>query len=139
MSNTVRITTTRFTTYSRKRQGTQGTRIPSDTTYGVRIADEYSSAFIDTWDKLPLTDLEILEKIALEKTNNSDEVNEFIDFLIENGVGVTIDEQHYDWNEIQEILTDNKCECGKTKKYFMKKFHDRTSLNEVFGCPNCDS
>lgn len=137
MSNPIRIVTTRFTAYSRKRQGTQGTRIPSDTTYGVRISDDHATGFIDTWDKIPLTDLEVLELIATSEGNNSDEVNEFMNHIDETESGVTIDEHYYDWDEIKHLFRELCPICDTEMREYMKD--NGTSLDEVFGCPNCDS
>ena len=72
-------------------------------TYGVRVYDNYSQAYDNTWDSIPDDDMEILRLI---KDNDNEIISAIIDFVVEEEEGIMIGEEYYEWDIIKDILKD---------------------------------
>ncbi len=87
MSNTVNFIRTKFEDY----QGVD---------YGWRAYDDYNQVYDNNGESpMPADDKEFFETIR-----NNGSVAEFIDFMIEHGVGCYIDAEFYEYSVIKEWL-----------------------------------
>jgi hypothetical protein len=74
-----------------------------ETTFGVRVYDNESQAYDNTWDAIPDDNLDVLEKVL-----ESDDIviSSMMDFIQENKTGVCIGGDWYDWGEIKDCFSD---------------------------------
>lgn len=70
--------------------------------YGVRIYDDYGSAYANCWDSIPEDPLDILRKVCSEM--NDDNTMAMIDYVQENERGLYIGDDWYEWEEIKDII-----------------------------------
>jgi len=70
-------------------------------TLGVRVYDDYSTAYDNNWDSIPDDDLDVIEKV-LECDNK--EIQAIMDFVKEEKKGIDVDGTYYDWDEIKEVF-----------------------------------
>lgn len=70
-------------------------------TFGVRVYDDYGKTYNNTWEFIPIDNLQILEKTV---ENADEDMMCFLSGIISNQKGVYIDETWYDWGEIKHIL-----------------------------------
>ena len=92
MSNYVTIQPTVFRDY-----GTE------EESFGVRVFDNYGQTYDNTWENIPDDDLEILQKVI---DNGNEVIVSIIDFLIENGVGIYIGKEYYEWKDIKHLFPE---------------------------------
>jgi hypothetical protein len=104
MSNRAKIQPTKFVSVNDDFDGT---------TYGVRVYDDYSQTYDNTWDSIPDNDMDILRKVM----KSGDEVIESIlESLCENEKGIYIGSNWYDYDEIKDVLNEDDepvCICGR--------------------------
>lgn len=87
-------------------QTTEFKNVPQGTTTkGFRIYDDYGSFYDNTWDNIPESDTDILDKIIEDhggKSAGDDPIRGLIDWIREEECGVEINGQWYDWDEIKD-------------------------------------
>jgi len=92
MSNRLTIEPTEFTNI---RSG--------EKTYGVRVYDDYDQCYDNTWDEIPVSDMDILRKVL----RISDyKIGCMLDFVKENNNGIYIGGEWYVWNDVKDILNE---------------------------------
>jgi hypothetical protein len=69
--------------------------------YGVRIFDNYSKLYINTWDRIPDSDLDVLRLII---NDHFAETSEFWDFAFTCQKGVFVGDTYYEWNVLEPLL-----------------------------------
>ena len=69
-------------------------------TYGVRVYDDYDQSYDNTWDKIPVKDLDVLEKVMV---SDDKIISAMMDFIGENEKGVCIGDNYYDWEDIKYL------------------------------------
>lgn len=69
-------------------------------TFGVRVFDDYGQSYDNTWNSIPLDDLDVLKQVMA-----SDDVViiAMLDHVKENQLGVYIDE-YYTWDKIEHLF-----------------------------------
>ncbi len=84
-------------------------------TWGVRVYDDYDSAYDNTWEPSevdsffnketqiyePVPPLAILAKVC--RTDN-ESISAMIEYVIENETGICIGSDYFEWNKIKETL-----------------------------------
>lgn len=98
MSNRVTIQPTKFVNLLET-----GSEDLQGITYGVRVYDDYGNAYSNTWDKMPIGDMEVLRKVCNEM--DDDVTSAMIDYVVENENGLYIGDNWYECDEIKEIIT----------------------------------
>ena len=71
-------------------------------TFGVRVYDEYAQAYDNTWDSIPDDDLDVLDKVEAECTDEV--IVGILDYLKENCTGIEIGDTWYEWDAIKHVL-----------------------------------
>lgn len=94
MSNRVSIQPTKFTNINNG--------VESDITYGVRVYDDYGNAYCNTWDSIPLDDMELLKKVVEDMTD--DNTVAMLDFIVSDGKGLYIGSNWYEREEVASII-----------------------------------
>lgn len=92
MSNRVTIEPTEFTNI---RSG--------EKTYGVRVYDDYDQSYDNTWDIIPVHDMDILRKVIRIHDNKIDSM---LDFVEDNHNGIYIGGSWYEWDDIKDVLKE---------------------------------
>ena len=77
---------------------------PSGTkTYGVRVFDDYTQAYVNTWRKMPKDDMAVL----LETLECSDQtICDLMSDIQERHRGLYIGTRWYQWDEIEEYFKE---------------------------------
>ena len=73
--------------------------------YGVRVYDDYGQSYDNTWDIIPVDDMEILEKV---KNSDDTVIVGIIEFLLEMQKGITIGNNWYEWDDIKHLFEDEE-------------------------------
>lgn len=71
--------------------------------YGVRIYDEYISAYDNIWESIPDDDLEVLERV-LKDNNTGGAIYEALSFVSENQQVLYIGGMQYEWDQIKDLF-----------------------------------
>jgi len=74
-----------------------------DEKYGVRIHDNGSSLYIDTWEEVPAEDMDILH-LVLEDDNS--DIVELVQLTVEHKSNIYIGENFYKWEEIEKLFNN---------------------------------
>ncbi len=104
MSNQVTIMPTKFVSLG-----------GSEVSWGVRVSDDYNSAYDNTWDQSEVDcfynestqiyesvdPLNILAKVC---RSHNEAISAIIEYVIENETGIRIGSDLFDWEEIKEIV-----------------------------------
>ena len=70
-------------------------------TYGFRVADDYDKEYYNDFPSPVKGDMEVL-RLAVGLS----EFSQFRDFLIEGECGMSINDNWYDWEDIEKILKE---------------------------------
>lgn len=73
----------------------------TNTTLGVRVYDNYSKAYENTWNNIPDDDLDILSKVL---ESDDDIIKEMMDFIAEDKESVDIGGNSYAYDEYKHLL-----------------------------------
>ena len=71
--------------------------------YGIRVYDDYGQTYDNTWDIIPVGDMEILSRV---KDSDDDTMVAIIDHLIEFQKGISIGDNWYEWDDIKHLFED---------------------------------
>jgi len=90
MSNRAELVATKFTT-------------KNDESYGYRLFDDYATTYSNYSPAtiMDMPDLELLEMVVPEL---SEEGSGIIKFIIEEKIGITINDNYYEWEDIEPVL-----------------------------------
>ena len=82
------------------------TNIVSKNSYHeISITDSYNIGSINIEEEqIPKTDIEALQYLKDMGSDVSNEICDIIDAILEYQYGVTINDTHYDWDEIKHIF-----------------------------------
>jgi hypothetical protein len=75
-----------------------------DKTYGYRIYDNHGQTYCNTWESIPDDDVEILSMIM---EDGDDIAQDILSFMHEQGSGLYIGDEWYDWDEIKHLFDEN--------------------------------
>jgi hypothetical protein len=75
-------------------------------TLGVRMYDDYDGEYVNSWDSIPDTDLEVIAKVFQEWSNNeyNEGTAEMLSFIVENENGLYVGDQWYTWEQIKSLI-----------------------------------
>jgi len=72
--------------------------------YEIDIYDAYEYGSIDIEkEQIPATDLDLLQHLIDYGSDESEKITGILDFLLEHGKGITINDTLYDWGEIKHL------------------------------------
>ena len=91
MSNRVNLVSTKFVNVKENCE-----------TFGFRMYDDNVQTYDNTWDFIPDDDLDVLTKVILN--SNTDLVEEMLDYIHSNEIGISIDGEWYDWEQIEHLF-----------------------------------
>lgn len=94
MSNRIKICPTEFTDI---RTGVKS--------YGIRMFDDYDESYDDSWDTIPVKDLDIIKRV-IEVGDKT--ITAMIDYVIEHQQGICVGENWYDWDEIKHLFENEE-------------------------------
>jgi len=70
-------------------------------TLGFRIYDDYGAEYCNLLESIPDDDIELLEEVVKLV---GDVGQGILDSVVENELGISIGDAHYEWDEIKDIL-----------------------------------
>jgi hypothetical protein len=75
--------------------------------YGFRMCDDYAQTYCNSMERsvLDLSPLEFLELVVYSWTD--DVVTDIVDYMLENSVGIFINDTWFDWDQIKYIWKEN--------------------------------
>jgi len=79
----------------------------NESTFGVRVYDDYGQSYDNTWGLLILKDMPKNDMEILKRVLDSDDevVKAMMDFVEENKNGIYIGDMWYDWDEIKDCFS----------------------------------
>ncbi len=72
-----------------------------DVTFGVRVYDDYASAYLNLWESIPDDDLDVLRQVLESDDEN---IKALLNFIQEEETGVYIGDVYYDFEQIKECF-----------------------------------
>ena len=76
-----------------------------DETLGVRVYDNYSQAYDNTWESIPDDDLEVLQKVM---ESDDERIAAIIDWVNENRPTIDIGSQYYSEDDYKHLFREKE-------------------------------
>ena len=79
--------------------------VECESSCGVRVYDNYSNSYSNTWETIPEDPLDILRIVCRDM--NDDSTMSMLDSVQENELGLSIGNEYFEWEQVKDII------CGE--------------------------
>lgn len=69
--------------------------------FGVRVIDEGSARYIDTWDEIPADDMDIIRKVL---DHSDDDIDMIMTMASDTQSSIYVGENFYKWSEVEDLF-----------------------------------